>query len=112
MDVGNRIRKLREKHNWSQKELADRAQINKSVMNRIELGNRPVEDHELKRFADIFDVSTDYLLGRVDDPDFYLNKEEFLTVLNEKGLDYSGLTKEEIESFNKLIREYMKTKEK
>ncbi|AKO92672.1 hypothetical protein BEH_11555 [Priestia filamentosa] len=68
MTVGERIIKLREKKNWNQRELARRAGLNYSVMNRIETGKRPTTDQELKIFADLFNVSTDFLLGRENSP--------------------------------------------
>lgn len=66
--VGDRIRELREERDWSQREFAKRVGINYSVVNRIELGKRNVEDHELAKIADVFGVTTDYLLGRTDNP--------------------------------------------
>lgn len=60
---------LRESNDWSQAELARRLDVNKSVMNRIESGERKVSSDELKRLSDIFDVSTDYLLERTDEKD-------------------------------------------
>ncbi|GLO64397.1 helix-turn-helix domain-containing protein [Oceanobacillus kimchii] len=67
MDIGDRIIQLREAKRWSQKELAKIAQINVSVMNRIEAGDRPIRGGELSRFASIFEVSTDFLLGRTNE---------------------------------------------
>jgi HTH-type transcriptional regulator, competence development regulator len=91
--VGERIRELREKRDWSQREFAKRVGINYSVINRIELGKRPVEDHELAKIADLFDVTTDYLLGRTDDPHGYTIETQ---------------TEEEntLEKINQLIKEY------
>jgi transcriptional regulator with XRE-family HTH domain len=43
-DIGNRIIHLRESKSWSQRELANRIGLNVSVMNRIELGERPIKD--------------------------------------------------------------------
>ena len=60
---------LRESNDWSQAELARRLDVNKSVMNRIESGERKVSSDELKRLSDIFDVSTDYLLERTSEKD-------------------------------------------
>lgn len=60
---------LRESNDWSQAELARRLDVNKSVMNRIESGERKVSSDELKRLSDIFDVSTDYLLERTGGKD-------------------------------------------
>ncbi|EAD8590492.1 XRE family transcriptional regulator, partial [Listeria monocytogenes] len=49
----------------SQKELAKKINIDDSTMNKIEKGNRPIRDKELAKIADVLEVSTDYLLGRV-----------------------------------------------
>lgn len=64
MDAGKRILHLREQLGWSQKELAEKVSIDKSVMNRIELGTRSIRDDELFRLADVLEVTTDYILGR------------------------------------------------
>ncbi|EAC4425290.1 XRE family transcriptional regulator [Listeria monocytogenes] len=69
MEINQRIINLREKKNWSQRELADRIGINKAVMNRIEMGERDIRAHELEALANVFNVSTDYLLGRDDNSD-------------------------------------------
>ncbi|OMC76490.1 hypothetical protein BK125_18575 [Paenibacillus odorifer] len=61
---GVRIKKLREARGISQIELAERIGINNSVLSRIESGKRPVEDTEINAFADFFDVTGDYILGR------------------------------------------------
>lgn len=66
MSIGKRIQLLREMIGMTQKELADKIQINYSVMNRIESGERPARDEEIKRIAKALDVSTDYLLGLTD----------------------------------------------
>lgn len=59
-----RIVDLREKVNMNQSELAKRLGIDKSSMNKIEKSTRKVSSEELDKIASIFDVSTDYLLGR------------------------------------------------
>ena len=64
MKVSDNIVSLRRYHDLTQKELSDRTGINQSVLSRIENGTRPVRDEELKIFADFFNVSADYLLGR------------------------------------------------
>ncbi|MEK4732836.1 helix-turn-helix domain-containing protein [Paenibacillus sp. FSL L8-0641] len=61
---GDRIKLLREERGLSQLELAERIGINNSVLSRIESGKRAIEDKELNVFADFFEVSGDYLLGR------------------------------------------------
>ncbi|MED4530942.1 helix-turn-helix transcriptional regulator [Metabacillus fastidiosus] len=63
MHVGERIILLREKKGWKQKDLAEKVDINSSVMNRIEKGTRPLVDEEIKKIAVALGVTTDYLLG-------------------------------------------------
>ncbi|MEK4704912.1 MULTISPECIES: helix-turn-helix domain-containing protein [Bacillus] len=64
--VGERIIKLREQKQWNQKELAQKINMNVSVMNRIEKGTRPLTDTEIVKIAEVFGVSTDYLLTGKD----------------------------------------------
>ena len=77
MNIGEKIISLREQRGWTQKELANRVNINVSVMNRIESNDRPLKDSELLTFANIFEVSADYLLGRSDKKDNYLKENNF-----------------------------------
>ncbi|ECL7896736.1 TPA: helix-turn-helix domain-containing protein [Listeria innocua] len=64
MEIYERIVQLRIKKSISQKELAQKINIDDSTMNKIEKGNRPIRDKELAKIADVLEVSTDYLLGR------------------------------------------------
>lgn len=61
--LGDRIKALREKRDWSQTLLAKKIGISKSVMSRIESGTRPLEDSLLVKITDVLDTSADYLLG-------------------------------------------------
>lgn len=65
---GNKIREERIKRGLNQKDLATQMQlrgvvINRDSISRIESGRRFVTDYEIKILAEIFGVSTDYLLG-------------------------------------------------
>ncbi|HGM1346229.1 TPA: helix-turn-helix domain-containing protein [Clostridioides difficile] len=83
MNVSQRIKYLRENMNMSQKELSEKANINTSVMNRIESGERAIRDEELIIFAKIFDVSTDYILGLSDTEKLNIDETyEFIDSLN------------------------------
>ena len=66
--IGSRIKILREQSGLNQKELASKLQIANSTMSQYESGQRiPSDDLKLK-IAELFNVSTDYLLGRTNDP--------------------------------------------
>jgi transcriptional regulator with XRE-family HTH domain len=57
--------KLRE---WTQGELAARAGLPPSSIAHFESGSRKPSFDTLRRLANALEVTTDYLLGRVDDP--------------------------------------------
>lgn len=76
MNINQRIKYLRENMNMSQKELAEKINLNTSVMNRIESGERPIRDEELVKLSEIFDVSADYLLGRTDNRNLTVKDEK------------------------------------
>lgn len=108
MEIGKRIQELREKFDMNQKELADKVGLNYSVMNRIESGKRPIRDDELIKIADVFNVTTDYLLGRTDDPN---GEEDIVTIAaHHDGEEFSDEEKEMIEKFKDMVREMKKKK--
>ena len=47
MKIGQKIIELRENQGLSQAALAEKININRSVLNRIELGTRPIRDNEI-----------------------------------------------------------------
>lgn len=98
MVLGYKIRKLREYHGLSQLELSKKFKISNSVLSRIEQGERSVRDDELLAFADFFDVSTDYLLGRTNLRNY---PETFAAHTDE---DMSDEAKAELESFKDYLR--------
>ena len=64
-----RLRAARDLREWSQTDLADRAQLPPSSIAHFEAGSRKPSFDNLRRIANALEVSTDYLLGRVDDPE-------------------------------------------
>lgn len=92
--TGQRIVNLRENKNWSQRELAKRVDLNASVMNRIESGERPIKDFELDKIASVLDTTTDYLLGRTDNPNppngNFNPMDEINKLLKKYDIDQSG----------------------
>lgn len=63
MNIGTRIRNLREQKEMTQAELAKKIMVDKSVMNRIEIGTRLVRSDELLFLSHVFNVSPDFILG-------------------------------------------------
>lgn len=69
--IGYRITELRNERQMKQIELLAKLQIHGidisiPALSLLEGQKRPVSDFELNAFADIFDVSVDWLLGRTD----------------------------------------------
>lgn len=63
LDLGQKVRRLRESRDWSQAELARRAGVTKSAISTYELGIRTPSADVVCAFAKVFGVSADYLLG-------------------------------------------------
>ena len=63
VDFGEKLRTLRTEAGMTQTELAKRLRITKSVVSYYELQERTPSPDVLVRLADIFHVSTDFLLG-------------------------------------------------
>ncbi len=63
-----RIFDLRKQRGLSQKELGEAVGLSHKAISTIESGVRSTTIEKLVLLADFFQVSTDYLLGRKDDP--------------------------------------------
>ncbi|KRK40848.1 helix-turn-helix domain-containing protein [Loigolactobacillus bifermentans] len=74
-ELGAKIVDLRESVDMSQVELGRRIGLEKSAMSKIESGSRKVSSDELKKISDVFDVSTDYLLGKNQAPAWATKKD-------------------------------------
>lgn len=66
MTIYPRIRELREARGYSQRELADMLEMAQPQYFRYEQGQRDLPTALLIRLAEIYGVSTDYLLGLTD----------------------------------------------
>ena len=63
-----RLRDLREDHDLAQKQVAALLGIDQRVYSNYELGKRVLPLRHLLALAEYYKVSTDYLLGRTDEP--------------------------------------------
>lgn len=67
-ELGERLRRLRESVKLSQVKMAELLGVKQSSINRYEQGQSAPSLETLVRYADYFDVSLDYLLARIDNP--------------------------------------------
>lgn len=79
-----RLASLREKVGLSQKELATRLKMARTTYSGYENGSREPDHETLNRIADFFEVTTDYLLCRTNNPKQSLSggAKEFLRIID------------------------------
>ena len=68
MGYYKRMRELREDHDLTQKQVAAQLSMSQPQYFRYEQGYRDIPTDILIRLADLYQCSTDYILGRTDDP--------------------------------------------
>ena len=66
--VYRRIRDLREDHDLTQKEVANKLHCSQQVYSNYELGQRDIPTDILIKLSTIYQVSVDYILGISDCP--------------------------------------------
>lgn len=115
---GKRLSELREKSGLTQKELSSRLGMARTTYSGYENATREPDHQTLQKFADYFDVSIDYLLGRTDDKkailddqsrslidmlELELSDEEIINKMNFK-VDGILLEPEDVKVFLALVR--------
>ncbi len=63
-----RLRNLREDHDMSQREVAEYLGMKQPQYNRYERGLRDIPTDILIRLAQLYNTTTDYILGRTNTP--------------------------------------------
>ena len=101
---GSRLRKLREENEITQTGLAKIFNISPPSISQYEKDIRTPDYELLIKFADYFDVSTDYLLGRTDTRE--LNKSNDIETLAAHRKD-ENLDIKNIDDLRALIKEVM-----
>lgn len=103
------LKTLRIKSNMSQAELADRLGISRSAVSSYENGTRSPNHETLVKLATIFNVSTDYLLGRTNETE---KSDEINLVLSEIRdlLESANLDNEKKSQILGEIRDYFQWK--
>lgn len=96
MSIGKRLRMLREDLGLKQESLADLLNVNRASISLYESNKRKPSQKILMKYSEIFDVSTDYILGNSRD----LKKGEDYATINVYGSIPAGIPIEAIEDIS------------
>ncbi|MDF2892527.1 MAG: DNA-binding helix-turn-helix protein [Clostridia bacterium] len=118
MKFHDRLRDLRVETDLNQKEFSHKIGMPYTTYNGYESGKREPDIETLKMLSNYFNVSLDYLLGRVDQRTFVIHKDNVDGHEIEYSLDKDkypdGLTHEEVlevlENFKKMGMDFSKFK--
>ncbi|MEG1312401.1 MAG: helix-turn-helix domain-containing protein [Romboutsia sp.] len=108
---GDRLRQLRIEQEMTQEELANIFGLHKTRISQYELNKRQADDELKKKFADFFNVSIDYLIGKSDikesAEDILKDKNITIGLHNTNGIDDTlpAEAKKEIENFIDYVKQ-------
>ncbi len=90
-----KLKTLRTKYGFSQKQIAERMGVSPSIISGYETGERTPSTEILLALSNLYNCSTDYLLGKT-------------TAEPKVIFDTNGLTDEQIQAINNLINIFKK----
>lgn len=104
---GEKVQSLRKKYHYSQDDLANRMNISRSTVAMWETAQREPDFESVKKLAQIFGVTTDYLLGNTEKPDQVAVEDGrigkgWIAVID--SAKASGLSPEDLEAFIKAVK--------
>ncbi|GKX29054.1 hypothetical protein SH1V18_15340 [Vallitalea longa] len=108
----NRLKKLRIDNHLTQEELGKKVNLKKSAISKYEKGRVEPNIDVIIKFAEIFNVSIDYLIGKTDNANKIQLSDctqnlsyEICSLLINKGVisEEEELTKEKIEWIKKIL---------
>ena len=108
INIGNRIKYLRQEKELTQKQLASKLGVSTSTIGMYETGKRSLDNEMVTRMSNFFDVSSDYLLCRTSarNSKQLESKEkanEILSTFEECGIDIDNIN---IDILKALLESY------
>ena len=86
----NNLKILREAKGYTQQQLSEMIGVSQQTLQKYETQKHEPDIESLKKLADIFEVSVDYLVGHTaagEDPNYDISESEFLIIENFRKLD-------------------------
>lgn len=102
MTNGERIKYLREKNGFTQKDIATRLGVEPAAISKYELDMREPNIEAIKKLATIFNVSIDYLLGRT--PDVFVDETDRDTLDISAIKDKYNFTKKRMDKVKEIYK--------
>ncbi|AOY78145.1 helix-turn-helix domain-containing protein [Clostridium formicaceticum] len=109
MNFSHRLKQLRKEKKLTQEDLAIQLNKTRSTVAGYETERKEPDYDTLKKIAEFFDVSIDYLLGHSDTPHSYSSKNCITETKARYGLDNKDLPDEAIKQIEDYI-EFIKQK--
>ncbi len=113
MSLGERIKHVRLKKDMKQEELGKLLNVGKSTISQYETNKSTPDAATISKIADIFNTTTDYLLGRTDNPNSTTaakeSKAEYPIAFSSQG----DINIKELEKvINRAVKKALKEREK
>ncbi|WP_340639746.1 helix-turn-helix transcriptional regulator [Bacillus atrophaeus] len=116
--LSDRLVKLRKSKKLTQQGLADKLQITRSSLSQYEIGKRQPDYGTLKKIADFFEVTTDYLLDHSNEKSmvqehktsYNLTDDPDLQIAFKDASDFSEEARKQAIDFIKYLKEKEKEK--
>ncbi len=105
-----RLKKLRKEGKLTQKDIATFLNISQPAYQQFESGKKKMNLETMEKLADFFNVSTDYLLGKTDFPDFDLEVDIDNAIDNSVAYDGTPITDNDREIIKDFLKEYFANK--
>lgn len=107
-EIGDRLKLLRNQRKLLQEELAHKLGVSKSAIGMYERNERHPNLAIMNRIADFFDVTTDYLLGKSDEPrltetQYLIGRKKYHELVNLM----ESLDPDEYESVMQRVRDFV-----
>lgn len=64
--INIRIKELRNQFGWTQRDLANKMSVSQQTIGSWEVGRAEPNSEAIKKLSELFNVTTDYLLGNTD----------------------------------------------
>ncbi|WP_195987039.1 helix-turn-helix transcriptional regulator [Clostridium sp. D53t1_180928_C8] len=110
--LNERLKELREDAGLSQKELADKLNVARTTIASYETGKSSLSIEILIRYADFFNTTCDYLVGRTNCKDYKITSSNEIEFIHNKNVAIDNNNNEAIsllkKALDKLIDEQSK----